>query len=105
MRWFVGFGLVWRRSRERHSPEWREANRQSGDWRTRNSTPSSHINFGTQDCAEIFATPELPDQFERKLNLAGRGLCGGEKSRALNTLSTLIEDLKVVGWRGKIRAV
>jgi len=47
----------------------------------------------------------LPDQFERKLNLAGCGLGGGEKSRALNTLSALIEDLKVVGWRGKIRAV
>ena len=56
-------------------------------------------------CGEKGATPELPDQFEGKLNLAGRGLCGGEKSRALNTLSTLIEDLKVVGWRGKIRAV
>jgi len=105
MRWFVVFGPAWRRSRERRSPEWRQASRQSGDWRTRISTPSSHINFGIQDCAEIFATWELPDQFERKLNLAGCGLCGGEKSCALNTLSTLIEDLKVVGWRGKIRSV
>src|SRR6202035_258909 len=35
-----------RRSRERHSPEWRPANRQSGDWRTRISTSSSQINSG-----------------------------------------------------------
>jgi hypothetical protein len=37
-----------RRSRERHSPEWRPANRQSGDWRTRISTSSSQINFEIQ---------------------------------------------------------
>src|ERR1700682_2271013 len=38
----------WRRSRERHSPEWRDATRPSGDWRTRISIPSAQINFGIQ---------------------------------------------------------
>jgi hypothetical protein len=42
------FITVGRRSRERHSPEWRPANRQSGDWRTGISTSSSQINFGIQ---------------------------------------------------------
>jgi hypothetical protein len=55
--------------------------------------------------AETFAIQELPDQLQRELNLAGRGLCGVDESRALNSLAILIEDLKVVGWRGKIRAV
>src|ERR1700674_3549988 len=54
-----------------------------------------------QTCAVL----ELPDQFERKLDLTGRGLSGGKKSGALNALSFLIEDREVVGWRGKIRAV
>ena len=31
----IVFSFAWRRSREGHSPEWRPANRQSGDWRTR----------------------------------------------------------------------
>ena len=48
---------------------------------------------------------ELPDHFERKLNLTGRGLSGGKKSGALNALPFLIEDRKIVGWRRKIRAV
>ena len=71
----------------------------------RGSNSTSECRKTPRHFAETFAIQELPDQFQRKLNLAGRGLCGGEKSRALNTLSTLIEDLKVVGWRGKIRAV
>ena len=54
-----------------------------------------------QTCAVL----ELPDQFQRKLNLPGCGLSGGKKSGALNALSCLIEDREVVGWRGKIRAV
>jgi hypothetical protein len=37
-----------RRSRERHSPEWRPAIRQSGDWRTRISISSPQIYFGIQ---------------------------------------------------------
>jgi hypothetical protein len=46
--WKFRFSSAWRRSRERRSPEWRHANRQSGDWRTQISNPSSHINFGIQ---------------------------------------------------------
>jgi hypothetical protein len=55
--------------------------------------------------AQACAVLELPDQFKRKLNLTGSGLSRGKKSRALNALSFLIENRKVVGWRGKIRAV
>jgi hypothetical protein len=40
------FSTARRRSRERHSPEWRPADRQSGDWRTQGSTPNCQINFG-----------------------------------------------------------
>jgi hypothetical protein len=42
------FSIAWRRSRERHSPEWRPAHRQSGDWRARSSTPTFQPNFGFQ---------------------------------------------------------
>src|ERR1700682_5673854 len=47
----------------------------------------------------------LPNKLQGELNLSGRSLCRGEKARALNALPLLIEDRKVVGWRGKIRAV
>ena len=49
--------------------------------------------------------PCLPDQFKGKLNLAGRRLRRGEEPSALNRLPILIENSKVVGWRGKIRAI
>jgi hypothetical protein len=60
------------------------------------------ISSSTADATGI---SKLPDQLERELNLAGRCLRGGEKSRALNALPILIEDRKVVGGRGKIRTV
>jgi hypothetical protein len=63
----VGITSVWRPSRERHSPEWRPANRQSGDWRTRISSPSSHTNSGIQDetlCDAVSDGPSRPGGLE-----------------------------------------
>ena len=60
---------------------------------------------GTICTVQARAVLELPDQFHRKLNLTGSGLSRGKKSGALNALSFLIEDRKVVSWRRKIRAV
>jgi hypothetical protein len=47
----------------------------------------------------------LPDQFQRKLNLARGGLCGRDEPRTGNGVPALVENRKVVGRRGKIRAV
>ena len=47
----------------------------------------------------------LPDQFQSKLNLARRGLCGGDQPGAGDGISSLIEHGKVRSRRRKIGPV
>lgn len=68
--------------------------------------PNQVWTFDTGTRIEHNATGLLvsdsPDQFQRNLNLPGSGLCGGDESSASDRLSVFIEDLQVVGWRGKV---
>src|SRR5690348_7278525 len=49
--------------------------------------------------------PVSPDQFQRKLNLARRRLCGGNQPGAGDGISSLIKDSEVSGRRGKISPI
>src|SRR5580704_5299819 len=47
----------------------------------------------------------LPDELERKLDLSGGGLCGGNQARARNGQAILIENGQILGRRAKVGAV
>jgi len=46
-----------------------------------------------------------PDQFKCKLNLAGSSLRRSDESRTGDRVTSLVEDLKIVGRRGEICVV
>jgi hypothetical protein len=69
---------------------------------------ATHFRFARSHTTVAVKEPRdfnLPDQFERKLNLTRGGLCGCDEPRTGNGLPALVEDREVVGRRGKIRVV